>query len=346
MTLKVFSIFSLEDRLQAKILEVLQPVAGQLVVLTDASLEKVVGDESKFGSSEKEQTRTQRETFVKEQLAEAQVLIAGALSAEQFKAAPVLEWINVPFAGVNRLLTTPEIVDSDVLVTNSAGIMAPALADQVLGYVLSFSRALPEQWQAQQQGRWLPNGDLKLYELAGRTLGIVGYGNIGREVAKRAKAFGMRLVATKTNTQGDYPELDTLWPDSELEALLVESDYVVICAPLTPQTEGLIGRVQLEKMKPTAYLINIARGQLVRENELIEVLQEKRIAGAALDVFEHEPLQSDSPLWSLDNVILTPHSSGNFDGFMQRSIELFCNQLRRYIAHEPLVNVVDKKRGY
>jgi len=121
---------------------------------------------------------------------------------------------------------------------------------------------------------------------------------------------------------------------------------VVICAPLTPQTEGLIGRVQLEKMKPTAYLINIARGQLVRENELIEVLQEKRISGAALDVFEQEPLPSESPLWSLDNVILTPHSSGNFDGFMQRSIELFCNQLRRYVAHEPLVNVVDKKRGY
>ena len=346
MALKVFSMWNLEEEAQVEIQKILQPVNGTLKVLPKFPITTTGGNESKFGGSEQEQAKVQREAFLLEHLPDTEVLISGSISPEQLKVARALKWINVPFAGVNNLLSTKEIVKSDIIVTNSVGVSAPALADQIIGYVISFSRSIMQQLKAQLEHRWVSSSDFRLVELSGQTLGIVGYGSIGREVAKRAKAFGMKVVATKTNTEGDYPELDLLWPNSGLDDLLAQSDYVVICAPLTPQTRGLIGREQLEKMKNSAYLINIARGQLVRESELIQILQEKRIAGAALDVFEREPLPEESPLWHLDNVILTPHSSGNFEGFMNRSIELFCKNLSRYIAQEPLINVVDKNRGY
>lgn len=326
MPFKVLSTFGINEKRKGQVLDILQPVGGTLVIAPNNPPE--------------------RDTFIQEQIADTEILYAGALSEAQFAAARNLKWIQVPFAGVNNLLATKAIIDSDVVVTNSAGVMAPPLADQIMGYVLSFSRALPQQWKAQQEQHWASSQEFGLIELAGQTLGIIGYGKIGNEVARRAKAFGMRVVATKHNTAGHYPEVDQLWPDNGLDELLAQSDYVVVAAPLTPETNGLIGRAQLEKMKPSAYLINIARGQLVREQELIGVLQDKKIAGAALDVFEKEPLPDDSPLWKLDNVIITPHSSGVFDGFMKRSVALFCDNLRHYLAHEPLINLVDKKRGY
>jgi phosphoglycerate dehydrogenase-like enzyme len=333
MPLKVLTLWGLTDQMQATIKEILQPVAGKLVMIPDAN-----------GGYEEGKQKFNHE------LIDTEVLLAGALNAEGFAVAKALKWIQVPSAGVNRLLDTKGLIESDVIVTNSAGTMAGPLADQVLGYVIGFSRMLPQQWQAQKERKWNRvwggNIGVSLRELAGDTIGIIGYGNIGREIAKRAKAFGMRVVATKQNISGNYPELDQLWPNQELEQLLTQSDYVVIAAPLTPETTGMIGRTQLLKMKPSAYLINIARGPLVKEAELIEVLQQKQIAGAALDVFEKEPLPVESPLWDLDNVILTPHSSGNFDKYMERAVERFTENLRRYVNHQPLINVVDKQRGY
>lgn len=332
MAIEVLTTIWLDEAAQAAIEKVLKPVDGVLRILP--------------------RERDAQESFMQTQLPTTEVIFTYYLSAEQLAQAHALKWIQVPAAGVNRLLQAQNLVENDVIVTNSAGVMAPPLADQVLGYILSFSRSLPQQFKAQERGEWLTSSEwinskkLHLIELAGQTVGIVGYGKIGEEVAKRAKAFGMRVVATKTRPSGDYPNVDEMWSANELDRLLAESDYVVIAAPLTPQTDGLIGRAQLEKMKPSAYFINIARGQLVREQELIEVLREYKIAGAALDVFEQEPLPRDSPLWGLDNVILTPHSSGNFTGYMQRAAELFSENLRRYLSHEPLINVVDKQRGY
>jgi phosphoglycerate dehydrogenase-like enzyme len=288
-----------------------------------------------------------RDQFLMKQLADTEVIVSGYLTPEQLAAAKQLKWVHVHFAGVNRLLSVPELVQSEIIVTNAAGVSSKAIADQVIGYLITFSRALVPQIQAQQRKEWAWSYQrLRQIELDGQTLGIVGYGNIGGELAKRAKGFGMRVIATKNDTAGNFPHVDEMLHSGELNILLAESDYVVICAPLTPETQGLIGRSQFEQMKPSAYFINIARGQLVKENEMIEILREKRIAGAALDVFEVEPLPADSPLWELDNVLITPHSTGHFEHFMERTMSFFADQLRRYLSGQPLVNQVDKKRGY
>lgn len=282
--------------------------------------------------------------FAMREIVDTEIFYGGYLPPEQFELARQLKWVQVPFAGVNRLLSYRQIVESDITVTNSVGVSAPAIADQVLAYMLIFSRRLHDQFRTQQSKEWKHYD--KLLELNGRTVGIIGHGNIGREVAKRARAFGMRVIATKHNTQGDYPELDLVLPSNQLNRLLTESDYVVMCVPLTLETQGMLGRAEFELMKPDAIFINIARGQVIKEAELINVLREKRIGGAALDVAEKEPLPAESPLWEMENVIVTPHSSGNFENFMPRSVELFCRNLQRYMNHEPLLNLVDKHRGY
>jgi len=329
MSSKIFVPFKLEPELIEK-LE--QTIAGKDFSLS-ATAQEQLGP-----------PRPGRPSGNLKEIAEAEIFFGGYIPPEQFAAAKKLKWIQVPFAGVNRLLTVGEIIESEVIVTNAAGIMAPAMADQIMGYVIGFSRRLPEQWQLQQRKEW---GRLdRLFELAGQTLGIIGHGRIGIELAKRARAFGMRVIATKTNPAGDYPELDLVLPSRELPRLLAEADYVVMCVPLTPQTQGMLGRAEFEQMKSTAYFINIARGQVVKEAELIEILREKRIGGAALDVFEQEPLPATSPFWEMENVIVTPHSSGNFEGFITRSVELFCKNLERYFEGQPLINLVDKKRGY
>ncbi|HEX2910414.1 MAG TPA: D-2-hydroxyacid dehydrogenase [Chloroflexia bacterium] len=330
MTVRIFTNVRLEPELKAKLDKV---IAGKDVTLSVLP---------------EEQDKARREKMMLEQLAEAEIFWGGYLSPEQFSAAKALKWIQVTSAGVNHLLSYPEIINSDVTVTNSAGIMAPAIADQVLGYILTFSRQLSYMFKQQERKEWAHSfaDKLPLIELAGRSVGIIGYGHIGMEIARRARAFGMKVIATKNNTEGNFPEVDTLLPSSDLDKLLKESDYVVMCAPLTPKTEGMLGRAEFEQMKSSAYFINIARGQLVKEPELIEVLREKRIAGAALDVFVQEPLPPESPFWEMENVLITPHSSGNFEHYLTRACELFAANLERYFDGKPLINLVDKKRGY
>lgn len=330
MTVKILLPFRWPAKLVAEIEQVVKEFDATLVVLPD------------------EPDQAARDAFILRELVEAEVVVSGYLTPAQFAAAEKLKWIHVHFAGVNRLLSVPELVESQVTVTNAVGVSALAIADQIMGYVLGFSRLLPEQLRYQQRKTWRSSygQDLPLKELAGSTLGIIGYGKIGTETAKRAKAFGMKIIATKHNLEGEYPDVDQMLHASALDQLLAESDYVVLCAPLTPETEGMLGRTQFEQMKPSAYFINIARGQLVKEMELTEILRERCIAGAALDVFEVEPLPAESPLWDLENVIITPHSSGNFENFLNRTTTLFADNLRRYLSGQPLFNIVDKKRGY
>ncbi len=292
-------------------------------------------------------------------LREVEVLYTTGLmpSPEQ---APALKWVQGHFAGVERFLDHPLL--KSVVLTTGSGIHAPAMAEYILMMMLAVAHHLPRMIEHQKRGEW-PPGRWDLFaprELRGTVVGIVGYGSVGREVARLAKAFGMQVLATKrdltrvTDEGWRLPEVgdpltqsvDRLYPSETLRAMLGECDYVVLTVPLTPATRNLIGVEELAGMKPGAVLINVARGGEVDEAALIEALRAGTIGGAALDVFAEEPLPASSPLWTLPNVILSPHVSGftlEYDG---RAMALFAENLRRYVAGEPLLNVVDVSRGY
>ncbi|HLI25674.1 MAG TPA: D-2-hydroxyacid dehydrogenase [Chloroflexota bacterium] len=256
---------------------------------------------------------------------------------------PRLRWIHTMSAGVDAELV-PEIVDSPVLVTRTRGLHHIPVSEWVLMQILAVSKRLPEFVRAQDARRWQPL-DVPA-SLEGRTLGIVGYGEIGQAIARRARGFGFRLVGLRRRPQ-PAPELDALYGPDGLERLLAEADYVVVVTPLTPATRGLIGAPQLRAMRPTAWLINVGRGPVVDEAALLQALREGWIAGAALDVFDQEPLPADHPLWGFPNVLLTPHNSGvRPHQFRAEIVDQFVANLRRYLAGEPLQHQVDKAAGY
>ncbi len=274
--------------------------------------------------------------------------------------APKLRWLQLHSAGANHLLDT-SLWDSDVIVTNVSGIHAPTLGEYVLMVMLAFAHRLPRmvhyqsraEWPARRWNKFVPQ------ELRGATLGVIGYGSIGREIGRLAHAFGMRVLGVRRGGTGSpaaytLPELAGL-PHSEpvgwytpdqLTQMLPECDYVVLTVPYTSATHHLVDEAVLRAMKSTAVLINIARGAVVDEAALTRALGEGWIAGAALDVFEQEPLPADSPLWTMDNVIISPHVAGFTPHYDDRATALFAGNLRRYLAEEPLLNQVDRGREY
>lgn len=294
------------------------------------------------------QTREERGAQLDAQIGQADILFGGRLSAEQWRRGHKLRWIHVPWAGVNSLLDIDEIRRSDIAITNSSGVMSDAVADQVVAYLLMISRDLPAQVRAQERRQWLEYSveGTSRQHMRGKTLGILGYGAIGSGVALRARAFGMRIIVMRRDTSNHPPEIDLLVGTDGLSELLESSDFVVVTLPLNEDTQGLLGREEFRRMKPSAYLINIARGPVVQQDELIAALQAGEIAGAALDVFEKEPLPENSPLWDLKNVILTPHSAGGFQGFWDATVDLFLDNLSRFHRGEPLRNRVQPQRGY
>jgi phosphoglycerate dehydrogenase-like enzyme len=258
--------------------------------------------------------------------------------------APRLKWIQMMSAGVDRLRDT-DIWHSRVMITGVSGIHATPIGEFVLELMLMFAKGAPQCFQMKQKREWqrfLPT------VLRGKTVGIIGLGNIGQEVARLSKAFGMRVIATRRSVKmtGRARYVDRLLPAKQLPSLLAESDFAVISVPYTPETHHLIGEKELAMMKPTAYLINIARGSIIDEEALIRALDEKQIAGAGLDVTAREPLPAESRLWDFDNVILSPHVAGGMEEYVTRATELFCENLRRYLAGKKLRNVIDRKRGY
>lgn len=285
---------------------------------------------------------------VDERIAEAEIFLGGRITPEQWRRAERLAWIHVPWAGVNSLFQVAAIRESPIMITNSSGVMSDAVADQVLAYLLMLGRDLPAQLRAQGRGGWerYATESPRRRRLRGMTLGLIGYGAIGFAIAERARAFGMRVIALRRNPGRTATSLDLELGPSELPRLLAESDFVVTAAPLTQETAGLIGAEELRMMKPSAFFINISRGAIVVESALIAALMEGTIAGAALDVFETEPLPEGSPFWSMENVIVTPHSAGGFVGFTGAVTDLFLDNLRRYVQGEPLLNVVRQRRGY
>lgn len=287
------------------------------------------------------------EQHKKQILAGADALYLRHGANDLVKSGKNLKWVHQPWVGVNMLLADPEIVNSPFTLTNGAGIIAAPVADLVFAFILGFARQMPYQWEAQKRREWDRKGLENISdELTGKVCGVIGYGKIGTEVGKRAKAFGMRVIATRTHPERPAEYLDQAFSNDQLPELLAQSDYVVVTAPSTPATRGLLGKDEFAMMKRSAVLINIARGQLIKEQELIEALKNGTIAGAGLDVFEKEPLPPSSPLWDLPNVILTPHSGGIFQKLEVNSFKFFLEQLERFVKGEKLKNIVDKKAGY
>ena len=264
---------------------------------------------------------------------------------ELIRAGKKLRWVQVGSAGVESYLS-PELVESDIILTNAKGVYAIHIAEHVMALILSFARAINLLIHRQIDEIWESRANLPVIEINGLTLGIVGLGGIGLEVAKSAHALGMRILAADpTQTyQPDYVE--HLWRLDKLHDMLRESDFVAICCPLTPQTRNMMSVEEFKCMKPTAYLINIARGGIVDQEALIKALETKEIAGAGLDVTVPEPLPKGNPLWQMENVIITPHMAGQSPVSSRRLMKIFTENLKRFVNGEPLLNVVDKKLGY
>lgn len=287
---------------------------------------------------------------VEEQLRDAEIAFAFSLRPEQFRCAQKLRWIHAPTAAVHQLLF-PELVNSDVILTNAHEVHGPVVAEHVIALIFALAKKIPQAVRLQQKRSWgqdaMWNDGPRPSEIAGATLGLIGLGSIGRRVARIALALGMRVIAVREHPEKEKPEgVAAVYTPPQLNELLSQSDYVVVAAPLTDATRGLINADRLGAMKPDAYLINVGRGPQVDEAALAGALRSHRIAGAALDVFEHEPLPADSPLWQLENLLITPHTAGLTEKLWQRHYELFSENLRRYRAHEPLLFVVDKHKGY
>lgn len=263
---------------------------------------------------------------------------------EIVQGAPKLRWLHTGSAGVDQVLTPAIAARERLVVTDSGPAFEIAISEFVMAWILSVARRLPDL-DAQQRARvWQ---SIKQDEVYGKTVGIIGLGPIGRGIAARAKAFGMRTIGLR-RTPSPVPAVDDVVTGSDgMAKLLTESDYVVLAAALTGETRTLIGPAQLGSMKSTAWLINIARGAMVDEPALIDALKSGIIAGACLDVFAREPLPQDSPLWDMPNVHIAPHnSSGMTDGVRERQKQIFLENLRRFVNGEPLENVVDAHRGY
>ncbi len=277
-----------------------------------------------------------------EEIVDADIFF-GRIPQSVFIAGKKLRWVQVFGAGVETQFF-PELVNSDVILTNTSGAYNHTMADQAFALILAISRGIAMFERNRKQRIWGRTN--MLHQLAGQTLGIVGLGNIGSEIAKRGKAFGMKIVAVDIRDMECPSYVDQLCKLDKLDDALRQSDYLVLIVPLTDITKGMIGKEQLKKMKPTAYLINIGRGQLVDEKALIEALKTGVIAGAGLDVFEKEPLPPDSELWDMENVVMSPHVGGLSPETRALSFEIFLDNFKRFISNKPLRNVVDKKRQF
>jgi phosphoglycerate dehydrogenase-like enzyme len=246
-------------------------------------------------------------------------------------------------AGLDDMLS-PELVAHAVPLTNGSGVFSPPLGEFVLGAVLYFAKDFRRLVRNQMAGVW---EQFDVPEVAGQTAGIVGYGDIGRASATRLKAIGMNVLALRRTPPTGPDALVSRYygPDGLLE-MLAQCDYVVAAAPLTPETRGMIGASAFAAMKPNAVVINVGRGAVIDEAAMIQALTEKRILGAALDVFAVEPLPAGHPFYTLDNVLLSPHSTDHTYDWLERAMRFFLTQFERYAKGEPLLNVVDKQRGY
>jgi len=283
------------------------------------------------------------------ELPDADIFVGYSLRPEQLKEAKKLKWIHSTAAGVAQLMYS-ELRDSGIMVTNPSGIFSVPMAEHTMGLLLALARNLPDSVRGQDRARWAQqeiwDQPQHLTELNGKVLLIVGYGSIGREVAKRAKAFDMRVWGMTRSGMGEQAYVENIFAVSQLAEALPDADYVMICAPETAETKDLIGAAEIAKMKRGARLINVARGSLLDETALVQALESGALGGAALDVAQTEPLPAESPLWKAPNLFITPHTSGVSDRLWDRQTAILIDLLERWFAGQDLFNQVDFARGY
>jgi Phosphoglycerate dehydrogenase and related dehydrogenases len=294
--------------------------------------------------------RTRTDSELGELLQETEIYFGYRFLPGDIHRAKNLKWIHVPAASVFPLKDLG-LTERGIIVTNSRGLHAIPIAEHVIGCMLVFSRKFMDCWKFQQNrhygAREILNDPPLPTELRGKTVFILGAGGIGKEVARLCKAFGMRVLASKKHVEGDVANIDKIFTPQNFREALPEADYVVISVPRTAETDDLIGTAEIAMLKNSCILINIARAKIIQQDALIDALKENRIRGAALDVFEQEPLPSDSVLYTLPNVFLTPHTSGvSAEEHWPRMMDLFKDNLRRYLAKETLLNVVNLRDGY
>jgi D-2-hydroxyacid dehydrogenase (NADP+) len=280
-------------------------------------------------------------------LPDADVAFTPFVDRDIFASATRLQWVQSPAVGVGSLMF-PELLASRVVLTSARGIRARSIAEHVLGVTIALARRLPAALRAQAAHQWAQEAlETEARPLQGQRMGIVGLGAIGGEVARLAAPFGFRVSAIRRRAGQARPDgVEAVWTPDRLPDLLSQSDVVVLAAPHTPETKRLIGRAEIDGMRPGALLINVARGKLVDDEALIAALRDGRLGGAALDVFSEEPLAPSSAYWDLPNVIITPHTAGAMQDYWTPLVALFSENLRRFEKHAPLLNVVDKVAGY
>jgi phosphoglycerate dehydrogenase-like enzyme len=293
----------------------------------------------------------QRSTYknVEKHIRDAEIFFGWSLRGNQFAAAKKLRWIHSTAAAVH-LLMSPELRASDVVVTNARSVHGPVVGEHTIALMFAMAKRLPQAMRFQQQHVWaqepIAYQEPRPTELAGSTIGIIGFGSIGSAVAETARALGMRVLVVRQHpAKGAVPGVE-IFGLERLDEVIPQCDFLVLAAPLTEQTRNIVEARRLALMKPTAYIVNVARGPLIDEAALTKALREHRIGGVALDVFDREPLLADSLFWNLDNVLITPHTAALTDRMWERHYVLIRENLRRYLAHEPLLGLVDKQAGY
>jgi phosphoglycerate dehydrogenase-like enzyme len=281
-------------------------------------------------------------------LGDAEVLLRWWMSRATLRrilaAAPRLGWLHTPSAGVDGLLI-PEVLEREIVLTNSAGAHAIQIAEFVLMFMLGHAKQVRDLAALTPENAWECGRTLQLDELHDKTLLILGLGHIGQEIARRAAAFGMRVLGSRRRPE-PIAGVERVVGEDEWRELLPEADYVAIATPLTDATRGMLDAAALARMRPGAYLVNIARGEIIDTPALIAALEQGRLAGAALDTLPEEPLPPEHPLWHTPNVWITPHISASSPRTSERAIGIFLENVRRYRAGEPLINIVDKQAGY
>jgi D-2-hydroxyacid dehydrogenase (NADP+) len=297
-----------------------------------------------YAAHEDVQLTTCKSAEAKDHIADADILLAWGQTDLRplLPLAPKLKWVHALSAGVENLLS-PELAATNIILTNSRGIHGIPISEHVLGIMLGFTRRLFTAYDQQKNKQWkkLHEAD-EIYE---KSIAIIGLGSIGRAIAKRAKSMGMTVLATKHKLTTEL-FVDALYPPEELAAAISTADFVVVTLPLTEETTGLFTLPIFQKMKSSAFFINVSRGSIVNEKDLAQALQENLIRGAALDVFQEEPLPESSPLWDLPNLLITPHCAAISPYYMDRTLKIFTENLSHFLQENNLINVVDKKRGY
>jgi phosphoglycerate dehydrogenase-like enzyme len=271
--------------------------------------------------------------------------LSGDLLREVFRLCHHVQWVHNRSAGLDGILF-PELVASPVPLTNGSGVFSPSLGEFALASILYFAKDLRRMIRNQEAARW---EQFDITEVIGQTVGIIGYGDIGRAVATRVKPMGMRVLAVKRHGPPIYsvdPLVAQIYGPDRLLEMLPLCDYVVVCAPLTAETKGMIGVEAIAHMKPNAVVINLGRGPVIDETALVAALSGNHIKGAALDVFDREPLPDGHPFYRLRNVLLSPHCADHTPDWLERAMQFFIDQFARYKKGEPLMSVVDKHLGY